>query len=246
MLHGLYSSALAMDSAVRQQEVIAHNLAHANMPGYRRAQLLHGTFDDTFVETQHQLAVRSSQGLRGLHAATDWQPGNMKSTGRTLDVAIEGDGYFEIESPHGLRYTRNGSFELNDQGQLVTHDGLPVMGLDGSIRIDPEVSKQTLSISPHGIVTIGSQQVGQLKIVEIENKYQLTAVGVTLFKPSADAHVTELDPHVRAGYLEQANVQPVQELVELIATQRRHEAAARALHSIMQSIEKRTNLQGGN
>lgn len=246
MLHGIYSSALAMESAARQQEHIAHNLAHANMPGFRRIQLQHGTFDDTLTETREQLGARSNQGLRGLDSAIDWQPGITKQTGRTLDIAISGPGFFEIETPQGPLYTRNGSFEINDRGELVTHDGYPVQGAGGPIQLNADASSQSLSISQDGTVSLGTQQLGQLKVVDFEDKRQLTAVGATLFQAPQDTRPTTLDTRVQSGFLEQSNVQPVRELVDMIATQRRHEAAARSLQTIMRSIEKQTNQQGGN
>ena len=246
MLHGIYSSAHAMESASRHQEMIAQNLAHASMPAYRRLQMRHGTFDDTLLESQEQMAARSTLGVRGLDAAIDWQPGSTTQTGRKLDIAIEGSGFFEIETPQGSLYTRNGNFGLNDRGELVTQDGYLVQGTAGPITLNPQVSLEQLQVSPNGNLVADGIPLGQIRVVDFENLNSLTKVGATSFSASNEAQPTTIPGQVRSGFLERSNVQPIQELVDMIASQRQHDAAARSLRTIMQSIEKRTNLQGSS
>ncbi|TWT43020.1 Flagellar basal-body rod protein FlgG [Thalassoglobus neptunius] len=246
MLHGLYSSAVAMESSARHHEAIAHNLAHAQLPGHRRMQMRQGTFDDSVHETREQLAARSLPGLRGGNLSIDFTPGQSKPTGVPLDLAIEGEEFFEVETPDGLRYTRNGSFRLDDEGTLVTHEGYVVQGTQGRLSFSLPASLDELAVQEDGRLFSGQRLVGRVKAVTFPDLQQLTPSGGTLFANRGGQRPTIADSTIRQGFLEQSNVSVTRELVDMISSQRRHEAAARSLETLTDAIQRHTQADGGN
>ncbi|MEW4490313.1 flagellar hook-basal body protein [Thalassoglobus sp. JC818] len=245
MLHGLYSSAIAMESSARHHEAIAHNLAHAQLPGHRRMQMRQGTFDDSLHETPEQLAARSLPGLRGANLSIDFTPGQSKPTGVPLDLAIEGQGFFEVETPDGLRYTRNGSFRLDDEGTLVTHEGYIVQGTQGRLSLSLPASLDQLKVQEDGRFFSGQRLVGQVKTVSFTDLQQLNPAGGTLFEYQGTDRPLADESTIRQGFLEQSNVSVTRELVEMISSQRRHEAAARSLETLTNAIQRHTQSYGG-
>lgn len=246
MLQGLYSAAIAMDGAGRQHEIIAKNLAHVQMPGYRRFQVLHGTFASSDQESAQELADRSGTGTRGLDFMVDHTQGHFQKTGRELDVSIHGEGFFVVQEDGKQLLTRNGSFMWNNTGTLITRDGRTVQGLGGPIRIENPQQAPQVAIDSAGRVIANGIEIGQLRIVDLEDKNQLTNFGTTLFEDSESQAQPTQDVTIVQGELEQSNVHPVQELVDMIAVQRRYDAAAKTLRTLMRSLEQRINLQGGN
>ena len=240
MLQGLYGAATTMQGAARQHEMIAKNLAHAQVPGYRRAQVVQGTFGEQ-LETDSP----SNSGIRGVDVIHNFSEGLIEETGRPLDVAIRGQGFFTILEDGEELYTRNGSFKLNPQGQLVTRDDRVVQGRGGVIQLEEPNQPALLLIDNQGRVTANGTLIGQLKIVEFEEPELLVNVGTTLFQDTEKAAKQIDAPEVVSGHLEKANVHPVQELVDLIATQRRYETASRSMKLLMRSLEQHINLQGG-
>lgn len=241
MLTGLYSAATAMEASSRQHEVISRNLAHAQMPGYRRQTIRHGTFESQFDDEVQQIYSRPALGTDASDLRTDFTAGTYERTDRQFDVAIQGEGFFVVEGPQGPLYTRNGSFQLDDRGRLVTADGLPVQGQGGEITIPAEVTHDTVRIEPDGTVHSGDNVFGQLRVVRFENPQTLQPAGVTLFSAPDDVRETPADAVLLQGTRERANVHPIQELVDLIAAQRRHEAAQRSMKMITDAIERHTH-----
>ncbi len=144
-------------------------------------------------------------------------------------MAIQGEGYFVIETRDGERYTRNGSFTLNQNGELTTMSGDAVMGEGGRITI----SGRKIEISNAGTINVDGNDAGKLKIVDFKKKDALVKRGSGLFAASATAEQTPLDnPEVRSGYLETSNVQAVKEMVEMIDIQRSFEAYLKIMQTI--------------
>ena len=145
----------------------------------------------------------------------------MEKTGSPLDVAIQGDGYFVIETPNGERFTRNGSFTLNASGELVTKSGDAVMGDGGRITI----TGKKYQIDNSGNITADGSSVGKIKIVDFKQKDALAKKGAGLFEATGKAEQSAIEnPEVRAGYLETSNVSAVKEMIEMIDIQRSFEA----------------------
>ena len=240
MLVGFYSAASAMRTAELNQDLIATNLAHMNVPGYRRSGLTTSAFRDPFLQTQ------DSPGFGTIEEsiASDFTPGPMVATERTLDVAIDGDGFFAVESPNGTLYTRNGSFHIGEGGTLVGTHGMPILGTGGPIQVPDDVSPSDIQITTDGTISANGENIGQLQLVAFNDNSQLEQFGTTLFSPNPEAQISNTEVSVVQGMREQSNVQPIDELVSMIVAMRYHEAAQRTLRSIDDTIQQNTDPRG--
>jgi flagellar basal body rod protein FlgG len=225
-----------MDVTSIQQDVVARNLAHANQPGYRRQVLSFETF----------LARNALVGaLAELHQ--DFTPGDPVYTGADLDVALVGDGFFVVEDPSGLLYTRNGTFHRNAQGRLVTFDGRPVLGMPGPRGEDLPITiprtASMISILDNGTVVADRVPVGRLRLARFSDNQRLTRVGTTLFRPPNDLRPQLGVGEVRQGYRERSNGEMVSELMHMVFGFRHYEASERALRSLSDAVEQNTRPQ---
>lgn len=241
MLTGLYSAGTAMEAATRHHEVVAHNLAHAHMPGYRRQLVRHASFESALQEEMQGSVNRQAMGTSSSEVVTDFTIGSMSRTDHALDVALQGPGFFVVEGPQGPLYTRNGAFQLDATGQLVTIDGLPVQGSGGPITIPTDVPSNAIEIAQDGSISAAGSRLGKLQIVDFEEPQRLTKAGITLYAADGLAP-QEVDTPLLQGMREGSNVSPVQELVELINAQRRQEAAQRSMTLLSESISKNIDL----
>ena len=241
MIQGLYSAASSLTASERQQEVISHNLAHATVPGYRGRALAFSTFDPTGTDDP-RIPTGGNRGTDASREYTNFLPGDYQKTDNPLDVAVRGDGFFALQGPNGTVYTRNGSFELNAEGQIQTKSGLLVNATGGPITIPPTTSR--IGIGQDGSVTADGAQVGQLNVVSFQDPSQLVRVGPTLFESPAGGDQPG-QSQVLQGYREGSNVGVIQEMVNLIAGSRYYEAASKALKAISESLQQRTSPQQG-
>ncbi len=212
-----------------QYRVITGNLAHASSSGYKRRVT-------SFAQSLASLSAAGPAGPTGAGATgaggtvvgstgIDFSQGSLISTGRPLDVALDGAGFFSIETPNGPKFTRQGTFHLNAQGQLVDAAGGIVAGEGGPIVIPPTVSEQKVFIATDGQVYAGGQSVGKLKIVEFAQPAQLVPAGADTFTaPTGVASTPAKAARVHQGYQEASNVNTVDELVGLITVSRLYEA----------------------
>ncbi|HWL09046.1 MAG TPA: flagellar hook basal-body protein [Planctomicrobium sp.] len=244
MINGLYSAGTAMESSVRQHELIAQNLANAQMPGYRRQSIRHASMEHHFDDDLRNAVQFQAMGTSSQEIMTDFSSGVMEKTGHPFDVAIEGNGFFVIDGPSGPLYTRNGVFQVDSEGRIVTADNLPVQGKGGDITIPADTSTASIHIDGEGRVFAGNMEIGQLDIVSFADPNRLTRSGATLFEAPADMRPQESDAQILQGSRERANVTPVQELVEMIAAQRRQEAAQKSMSLLIESLGKHINVQG--
>jgi len=244
MLNGLYSAGSAMDAATRRHELISQNLAHAQMPGYRRQMVMHSTNETSFDSHLHNAVRYEAHGVKSDRTSTDFTPGPMERTNHPLDVAIQGSGFFEIQGPNGPLFTRNGAFQLDSAGTLVTADMLPVEGGNGAITLPPNTPLSQLQIQKDGTLYMGAVEVGKLKVVNFADPQRLQQAGITLFSAPRDMPPHEFEATVFQNMRERANVSPMQELIELIAAQRQQEAAQRSMTAISEAVGKNINAQG--
>jgi len=235
MLTGFYSAATALERAQQHQEIVAFNLAHAAVPGYRQRIHPAGTFESLLANAEGR---PERLGTRSAGATIDFTPGPIAYTGAPLDLAISGPGFFVVEGPDGPLYTRAGTLSLNAARELVTSAGYPLLGAGGRIAIPENAS--TITILTDGTVLANGQAVGQLRLVEIDDPRALEAVGATLFRAPAGAISEATQSSVLQGYRENSNVDTVTQLVQLITSLRHFEAAQRALHVLSDSLQLQT------
>ncbi len=205
----------AVQGALKQErrfEVLTNHLANANTAGFKTQDL---SFDDML---QANMAIDFSQGT--LHP-----------TGSPLDLAINGDGFFKIETPQGVRYTRNGSFTIDQDGTLVTGNGYPVLGEAGPIAIDGE----DVQVDETGGIHVDGSKVGQLGIVTFEHPHKFAKQGESLLVyngPVSDER--EFSGAIEQGSLEQSNVATVREMTKMVETSRYYES----FQKLMQTIDE--------
>ena len=232
MLRGLYSSAAAMNAAATHHDVVSRNLAHVNVPGFKRS---HVSFE-SLASTSHP---NTSDNIgANARTETDFTPGAFERTGRPLDLAIEGDGFFTLDGPDGPLFTRNGSFHRTDDGQLVTSSGYPVAG---SPTIPPDVADADIQIAGNGEISVNGNVLGQLEIAGFTDNSRLRSVGTTLFAAPPAMPPGDSDARVQQGTRERSNVNSVIEMVQMLAGMRHHEASSKALQAIAEAVEKHTS-----
>jgi len=259
MLRALYSAAAGMESQQMNLDVISNNLANVNTTGYKESKL---EFQDLLYQTTRAAgsqqgggnelpgSLQIGQGSIPVSTERIFTQGDLTQTGGNLDIAIQGQGFFQVQMPDGtLAYTRDGSFKTNSQGQIVTSDGYPVQG--GFQPVPTGTTNVTISAS--GAVTYTTATgvtSSQIQLANFNNPGGLQAVGQNLFTET-EASGTPLlgDPSqnglgtLQQGYLELSNVSVVQEMVNLILAQRAYEVNSKAVQAADQMMQDSNNLQ---
>ncbi len=219
---------LSRQTALRRQlDVIANNLANLGTSGFRSEDVV---FAEHLMPTAEISAAR--RGDRALSyvvdrdTVIDFRPGPIQQTGNDLDVTIDGDGWFVVDTPQGERYTRNGGFHLDGQGNLVTSEGHPVQSDAGPVTFDPE--ETDVSIAGDGTISTNIGEKGRLRVVAFEDNIVLSAEGSSLYSSTvapADAENIRLVQ----GTLEGSNVQPIVEMSRMIEVTRSYTSLARMM-----------------
>jgi flagellar basal-body rod protein FlgF len=241
MLQGYYSAATGMTTALQNQDVLAENLAFAPVPGYRQQGLSFESYIQQPPVPVREMPRAPLHGARMAVHATSFQAGPYQHTGNPLECAIQGDGFFVLEGPNGPLYTRNGQFQINAEGQLVSHSGYPVRGSSGTFRIPSNAAR--INIAQDGTVAADTTQLGQLSVVSFNDPRQLVRAGPTLFEAPAGASSQPATVTIRQGYHESSNVNVVQEMVQMIVGMRQYEAAAKSLRSLSDAMQQRISGQ---
>jgi flagellar basal-body rod protein FlgG len=173
---------------------------------------------------------------------TCFSRGQFKHTGNELDMALDGNGFFCIKTPDGVRYTRKGNFSLNSDGVLATNEGLPVLGNGGEIKIEG----QNISIDIEGNIEVDGKQLDKLKIVDFAEPYKLEKAGDTLFNtlgPGVAEDVAE-GVKVSQGFVELSNVDPVKVMTEMIEVLRAYESYQKIIRCVDEITSKAINEVG--
>lgn len=241
MIRGMYSAASALVVASEQQEITAHNLAHASTPGYRERGQVVETFDRVLGRTEEPTG--DITGARTVRAYHDFRPGAVQQTGHPYDLALgDPDRFFVLAGPSGPVYTRNGCFSVNARGQLVSQGGYVLQGDGGNVTIPEGTTRFT--IAPDGSITGDGQPLGALRLVRFTNPQQLTAAGPTLYTAPPAAGAQNVPGQVLQGCRESSNVNPADAMVRLIIGARYYDAAQRALRSLSETVQLNTRPQG--
>ena len=225
----------------RAMEVVANNLANASTPAFKRESV---EFEQYMVpvpatEAEGSGTVNVSFVLdRGV--ARDLSEGRFDRTDSTLDVALNSGNYFVVQTPNGERYTRNGHFKLDQQGQVVTDDGYQVQSDGGAITLQPQDGD--LTVGPDGTLSTNLQRLGKLKIVSFTNERLLKKAGTSLYDAGGQTAQTSTTARVHQGMMERSNVEPVIEITRMIEIMRAYQTSADLTKSgedlLKQAIEK--------
>jgi len=236
MSNVIYAALSRQTALERELASIANNIANSSTTGYRK---------DTQIFSEYVNAVpfepSISQTRIGARAISAEQ-GEFIATGASLDVAIEGPGYFVVQTPAGERLTRAGAFLRNGDGLLGNLDGFPVQGEGGGAIALPADATEVV-IANDGVISARGEVIGRVRIAITDDAF-LQREGSALLK--AHGALTDVEPTVRQGFLEASNVSPVLELSRLIEVQRAFEIGQQLLANESERIERAVEIIGGN
>lgn len=208
-------------AAYRSMDVIANNIANISTPGYKRESVKFEELVQQVKPGEDQKGSQSISFVRDAGVMRDISAGRLEQTSAPLDLALNGNGYFAIQTAAGERYTRNGHFTLNADGTIVTESGDPLLGDGGAITIAPDDGD--ISFGADGTISGKQGQIGKLRIVDFANPRALQKQGDSLYattqqpNPASEAVLSQ-------GMLESSNVQPVVEISRMIEVMRSYEA----------------------
>lgn len=266
-LKGVYTALSGSMAQSLKMDTIANNLANVNTPAFKKDQQVFQEYltanekpPSVIQVPKVPASIESFYDLQGGDKSyvdtkgtyTVFEQGGLKPTGNSLDVAIDGDGFFEVATPTGVKLTRSGNFTLDGNGQIVTKEGFPVLksgvaGEDPSTRTLKFNGQGSITITDTGDVLEREQLVGKLSLVKVANLDGLKKIGNSLydFKSNQNAEVLGIqNPSLKQGFLETSNVNIVQEMTDMIQTQRIFESTQKAIGSFDSMTEKLVNVVG--
>lgn len=255
MSGSIYMAASGALAYEKRLQIISNNLANVNTVGYKMDHSQFRGFDlaeitGSTVEAPPELNTSQAPLFwMQFDMYTDYSSGNLRSTGNDLDLALIGKGFFSVQTPDGVAYTRKGAFTLNSDGTLVTQDGWPVLGDGGEITIEgvqnPNQVKKFV-VDEQGSISVDGQQVGNLRIVDFAQPYRLTKMGDTLFKPAGAETVETLTEGIKVsqGFVELSNVDAVKMMTEMIEVLRGYESYQKVIRSADEANSKAINEVG--
>ena len=260
MMRSLWISKTGMEAQQTQLDTISNNLANVSTNGYKRA---HAVFEDLMYQNLRQAGANSSEqttlptglqaglGTRAVATARNFSQGGLQQSSNLLDVAVRGSGFFEIQLPDGTNgYTRDGAFQVNAQGQLVTNNGYAVQP-----GITIPANAQSVTIANDGTVSVTlpgqalPQSVGQMQLASFINPAGLEPKGGNIYaetaasgSPNAGTPGQNGLGSLQQGFVETSNVNVVEELVQMIQTQRAYELNSKAIQTSDQMLQKLAQL----
>ncbi|HEX7524402.1 MAG TPA: flagellar basal-body rod protein FlgG [Candidatus Deferrimicrobium sp.] len=260
-MRSLYTAATGMEAQRLNIDVVANNLANVNTTGFKRSR---ADFQDLLYQDEKTAGAAAAEGLQipsGIQVGLGVRPvavqkifaqGDFASTGNPLDLVIEGGGFFQVPKPDGeLAYTRAGSFKLNSDGRIVTSDGYP---LEPTITIPTNTT--SITVGTDGKITVtqpgnnAPTEVGRITLARFSNPAGLKSVGRNLYTPtdsSGEAITgnpgTDGMGTIGQGFLELSNVNVVEEMVNMIASQRAYEINSKAVQASDEMLQVVNNLK---
>jgi flagellar basal-body rod protein FlgG len=261
MIRSLYTAATGMDAQQTRMDTIANNLANANTTGFKKST---ADFEDLLSETIRSpreaapnggtapVPLQVGLGVRTASTTRSFTQGDMSLTGNTLDVAIEGAGFFRVLRPNGeLAYTRAGNFKVDAEGRLVTHRGELV---DPLVTIPKDAT--SINITGDGVVSakvpgqVNTVELGRLELASFVNPAGLEGLGGNVYAETAASGMPILARpgeqgvgSLTQGYLEGSNVKAVEEMVSMITTQRSYELNSKVIQTADQMLQRLTNIR---
>jgi flagellar basal-body rod protein FlgG len=244
MNSGMYSALSGNLAAMTRMDTISNNLANINTPGFKKDKVsFEGLLSSVTTPPAVPQSTTADPILQKENIFVDYASGPVIQSGNSLDLTIDGDGFFEVITPQGRAYTRQGNFRLSADGTLVTADGFPVQGQEGPIRINGSM----VEIDSKGIIKADGVEVegGGIRMVDFPKPYVFKKAGSALFELTDPAIKPQVAAgELRQGYLEGSNVETVSEMVQMIENSRYFDACQRVLLSFNDLASKAANELG--
>ena len=226
---GFYAAFTGLLAGTQALELAANNLANISTTGYKAQREFYNSLTASLGNANQRPLSSLNQAINNYGvlggATVDVQAGTLERTGNDLDVAMEGSGFFVVKTKAGLRYTRNGNFRVDADGQVVTAWGDPVMGDQGPL----EIPSGPVSIGPDGTISSQGGVVGRFQTVDFAPGATLVPEGNSTYKAAAGSATPATDPRIRQGMLEASNMNPITGTIGLIMIQRQTQLLQQAL-----------------
>lgn len=228
MSDALFSAYQALETRMQIVDIVANNLANVQTSGFKK----------DFTQVFEEVVNEEGATRIGVRSHLDMRTGVLQTTGRELDAAIDGPGFFVVEFEEEERYTRAGSFQINAEGELVLPDGLRVLGSDGGPIV---LEGGTPRIDRNGDVYVNESVVGTLRVVDFDDPALLQKEGLSRFRwTGEESGVNDaIEPKVMGGYLESSNVNPVMEMITMMDAYREFESVSQTLRAISNNMDQR-------
>ncbi len=244
LYEGMQKAVESMSYLVKMQEIMTNNLANASTTGYKQDVTVVGNFGDllkknmgnielTGMDNSAEVVVNDNPSL-AVKKTTSFAKGNLARTDIEFDFALDGNGFFVVSTPNGVRYTRNGSFTVDGEGILKTKDGSIVLGQNGPIKIQGN----KFEVKEDGTILVNNKVVDKMMIVDFQDYGALVKEGATHFKLSRDTDIIKPNTRVLQGFLETSNVNPIKEMVNMVNVLRSFEMSQKILQSQDEQMKK--------
>lgn len=261
---GIYSAVSGAMAQSSRLDTIANNLANVNTTSFKKDRQVFSEYLSTFEKPDDLIrvprvpaSIESFYDMQGGDNAyvnpagtyTNFEQGAIKPTGNNLDFALEGKGFFEVLTPGGVRWTRNGGFQIDNAGRLVSKEGFPVLrdGQGDPAQRTINLTSRNITVSHRGEIFDGGNQVGRLAVVEFAKIDDLQKQGSSLYGLKGNAGSAPLqsdEMKIHQGFVEGSNVNVVEEMTDMITANRVFEAAQKAVKGHDQMDEKLINVVG--
>lgn len=261
---GIFSAVSGAMAQSSRLDTIANNLANANTTGFKKDRQVFSEYLSSFEKPDNSMmvprvpaSIESFYDMQGGDNAyvnpagtyTNFEQGGLKATGNPLDIAIEGKGFFEVLTQDGVRWTRNGSFQIDNDGRLVTKEGLPVLreGQNDPAQRIIQLTSRNATVSQAGEIFDGGNAVGKISLVDFVNPDDLKKQGSSLY--SANNSLSAIpqiarEARIQQGFVETSNVNVVEEMTDMIAANRVFEATQKAIKGHDEMDDKLINQVG--
>lgn len=232
MVKGLYTAAMGMNVQAKRLDIISNDLANTDTTGYKKDVAVVSSFKEEYLkrlnDTQNfapnnGVIGKITYGAKIDEVYTDFTQGSVISTGLETDMALQGSGFFTVQTPNGVAYTRDGNFSINQYGSLVTKEGYAVMGQEGAIELGEDYFTlgNKLVVQNNGDIYVGAEYIDTLDIANFEDTGALTKMDDNLF--SSTGGRSDFTGGVLQSFLETANVNTVSAMVDMITVARAYE-----------------------
>lgn len=252
MLRGLYTAYTGMRAQQNEMNVVTNNLANVTTTGYKKDDAIFSSFKEVLAIKMKDPEVIGSRSIGTMTLGakvdkiyTDFAQGSLNQTGNPLDIALQGQGFFQVGIPQKdgtLKqcYTRDGALALNEQGELMTRNGEFVMGENGKI----VCGDGPITINSRGVVYQQGEAKGQLQLTTFSDTTKLKKIGDNLYTGYQELEGEAFTGKIEQGFLENSNVNSVQEMVKMITVNRAYESNQRVLTAYDATLEKAVNSIG--